>query len=157
MDVARGGPLLDSVRLYATIATAYRTGDVPRFNEATADLRRHLEAKGFGAEVKKGQREFFFNRMLAFKRTMYFYLTAFFLVLAYWFNFKDIWRRGAFWLVATALVIHSAGLIFRMVLEGRPPVTNLYSSAIFIGWGAVGLGLIIEAFWKNSIGVVVSS
>ena len=24
-----------------------------------------------------------------------------------------------------------------MVHEGRPPVTNLYSSAIFIGWGTV--------------------
>jgi ABC-type transport system involved in cytochrome c biogenesis permease subunit len=157
MDVARGGPLLDSVRLYATIATAYRTGDVPRFNEATADLRKHLEAKGFGAEIKKGQREFFFNRMLAFKRTMYMYLTAFLLVLAYWFNFTDVWRRGAFWLVCLALVIHSAGLIFRMVLEGRPPVTNLYSSAIFIGWGSVILGLVLERFHRNGIGLAVGS
>ena len=33
------------------------------------------------------------------------------------------------------------GLVYRMVLEGRPPVTNLYSSAIFIGWGACLLGI----------------
>jgi ABC-type transport system involved in cytochrome c biogenesis permease subunit len=51
----------------------------------------------------------------------------------------------------------TVGLIYRMVLEGRPPVTNLYSSAIFIGWGAVALGLVLEMFWKNSIGVVISS
>jgi ABC-type transport system involved in cytochrome c biogenesis permease subunit len=36
-------------------------------------------------------------------------------------------------------------------------VTNLYSSAIFIGWGVAGLGLLLEAFWKNSIGAVVAS
>jgi ABC-type transport system involved in cytochrome c biogenesis permease subunit len=36
-------------------------------------------------------------------------------------------------------------------------VTNLYSSAIFIGWGACILGLILERFWRNSIGIVVSS
>jgi ABC-type transport system involved in cytochrome c biogenesis permease subunit len=44
-----------------------------------------------------------------------------------------------------------------MWLEGRPPVTNLYSSAIFIGWGAVGLGLILESFWKNAIGLAVAT
>ena len=41
--------------------------------------------------------------------------------------------------------------------EGRPPVTNLYSSAIFIGWGAVVLGMILEKFYKNGIGAVVSA
>src|SRR3569623_950715 len=44
-----------------------------------------------------------------------------------------------------------------MALEGRPPITNLYSSAIFIGWGACILGLVLERFWRNSIGLVVSS
>jgi ABC-type transport system involved in cytochrome c biogenesis permease subunit len=44
-----------------------------------------------------------------------------------------------------------------MVLEGRPPVTNLYSSAVFIGWGACILGLLLETFWRNSIGLVVSA
>jgi ABC-type transport system involved in cytochrome c biogenesis permease subunit len=43
------------------------------------------------------------------------------------------------------------------VLQGRPPVTNLYSSAIFIGWGAVILGIILEKFYKNGIGAVVSA
>ena len=27
------------------------------------------------------------------------------------------------------------GLAARMILQGRPPVTNLYSSAVFVGWG----------------------
>jgi len=44
-----------------------------------------------------------------------------------------------------------------MVLEGRPPVTNLYSSAIFIGWGAGILGLVLEQIYKNGIGAAVSS
>ena len=53
--------------------------------------------------------------------------------------------------------MHVSGLLFRMILEGRPPVTNLYSSAIFIGFGAVVLGLVLEAFWRNGIGLVKSS
>jgi ABC-type transport system involved in cytochrome c biogenesis permease subunit len=55
------------------------------------------------------------------------------------------------------LFIHTTGLIYRIVLQGRPPVTNLYSSAIFIGWGAAVLGLVLEKFHKNGIGAVVSA
>ncbi len=43
-----------------------------------------------------------------------------------------------------------------MVLEGRPPVTNLYSSAIFIGWGACVLGLVLERIYKVGLGCAVS-
>src|SRR4029077_21111975 len=38
-----------------------------------------------------------------------------------------------------------------------PPVTNLYSSAIFIGFGAVVLGLVLEQFHKNGIGAIVAA
>jgi ABC-type transport system involved in cytochrome c biogenesis permease subunit len=36
-------------------------------------------------------------------------------------------------------------------------VTNLYSSAIFIGWGAVVLGLVFERLHKNGIGAAAGS
>ena len=44
-----------------------------------------------------------------------------------------------------------------MYLQGRPPVTNLYSSAIFIGWTSVLLCLFLERFYKNGIGSVCAS
>jgi ABC-type transport system involved in cytochrome c biogenesis permease subunit len=43
-----------------------------------------------------------------------------------------------------------------MALEGRPPVTNLYSSAIFIGWGACVLGLVLERVYKIGLGSAVA-
>ncbi len=157
IDMARGGSMPESVRFYATAAADFRTGDVAGFDQAIADYTRYLEARGFQPELKKGAREFFFNRLLAFKRCMYIYLTAFLLVLAYWFHFTAIWRTTAMRLTVIAFVVHTAGLVFRMVLEGRPPVTNLYSSAIFIGWGAVLLGIVLERFHRNGIGLAVSS
>ena len=51
-----------------------------------------------------------------------------------------------------AFLIHSTGLLVRMYLQGRPPVTNLYSSAIFVGWGAVALCLCLEWFHRNGVG-----
>jgi ABC-type transport system involved in cytochrome c biogenesis permease subunit len=90
---------------------------------------------------------------------MILFVAAFLLVLAYWVKPLewDWTRKSAAGLVLLALVVHTTGLIYRMALEGRPPVTNLYSSAIFIGWGATILGLVLERFWRNSIGLVVSA
>ena len=49
----------------------------------------------------------------------------------------------------TAWILATLGIATRMWLEGRPPVTNLYSSALFIGWGAVGSGLILERIYRT--------
>src|SRR6266542_118821 len=56
-----------------------------------------------------------------------------------------------------AVFVHTFGLAFRMVLEGRPPVTNLYSSAIFIGWGTMVLGLVLERIYRLGIGSAVAA
>src|SRR2546422_9584787 len=95
--------------------------------------------------------------MQPFYNAMVVYVLAGILAGASWFALSDLLRRSAVWLIGLALVIHTCGLVMRMVLEGRPPVTNLYSSAIFIGWGACVLGLVLERFYKDGIGAVVSS
>jgi len=45
-------------------------------------------------------------------------------------------------------------MVSRMYLQERPPVTNLYSSAIFIGWGTVVVGIILERIFRDGIGAV---
>src|SRR5207247_11339915 len=111
----------------------------------------------FAPELAKAGRELFFNRMQPFYNAMVLYVLAGILAGAFWFSLSDVLRRSAVWLIGLALAIHTSGLVMRMVLEGRPPVTNLYSSAIFIGWGACVLGLVLERFYKDGIGAVVSS
>jgi ABC-type transport system involved in cytochrome c biogenesis permease subunit len=87
------------------------------------------------------------------------YVLALVLGLLSWFGAgrADLLRRSSFYLVILAWVIHTFGLVFRMVLEGRPPVTNLYSSAIFIGWAAVILGMVLEKIYRDGIGCVVAA
>ena len=45
----------------------------------------------------------------------------------------------------------------RILLQGRPPVTNLYSSAVFVGWAAVILGLILERMYRKGFGTAVAA
>ncbi len=156
LNAARGNLLPDSVRAYAAISGAFRKGDALEFNKQVVAYRATL-APEFPRAMVKADREHFFNLMQPFYKAMVFYIIAFLFACGFWFNLSEWMRRSAFWFVVLALVIHTCGLVFRMWLEGRPPVTNLYSSAIFIGWGACVLGLVLEGFWKNSIGLVISS
>jgi len=95
--------------------------------------------------------------MEPFYNALVIYILAGLLACFSWFNLSETLRRSGLWLCWLAFVIHTTGLIYRMVLESRPPVTNLYSSAIFIGWGVVLLGLILEHLYKNGIGVVAAA
>ncbi len=156
MEAARTGTMPEAVGFYATMHDAYRAGDSARFNTAVADYHAWLTARGYAQEVGKGRSEHFFNRLQAFYKSMVLYVAALVCAFISWFNRNETLRRTAVALTAVALVLHTTGLIYRMVLEGRPPVTNLYSSAIFIGWGTVGLGLILERFYKDGIGTVVA-
>lgn len=146
----------------ATMATAYGQRNPEAFNSAVAGYRQWL-APRCERELRKGRAEFYFNRVKPFLHALIIYLGAFLLaggaLLAFALsrNWSEALRRSAFYLVLLAGTVHTFGLVFRMALEGRPPVTNLYSSAIFIGWGVVLLGLILERLYRVALGSVVAA
>jgi ABC-type transport system involved in cytochrome c biogenesis permease subunit len=71
------------------------------------------------------------------------------------------WRRPlnrfVFWMLVGILVLHTFALVSRIYLTGRPPVVNLYSSAVFIGWACVLAGLGLEGLFANGIGNLVAA
>ena len=169
MQTARTGELNPAVKFYAEMVTAYRADQPADFNQAVAGFRVWLAGR-FTPQLRKADQEFFFSTMQPFYKATVIYVLALMLALLSWFgggganvthkvptfNVSGLLRRSAFYLIALAWVIHTTGLAFRMYLEGRPPVTNLYSSAIFIGWAAVILGMVLENIYRDGIGCVVA-
>ncbi len=156
LEAPRGTPVDAGIHDYAKMAGALAANQPDDFNAALKDYQSTLVPTQTKA-MAKARAEVFFNQMEPFYNAMVIYVLAGLLAIFSWFNLSETLRRCSVWLISLAFVIHTTGLIYRMVLEGRPPVTNLYSSAIFIGWGACLLGLILEKFYKNGIGAVVAS
>jgi ABC-type transport system involved in cytochrome c biogenesis permease subunit len=156
LEAAKGGKIPGAIEDYAAMASALSHTNAAGFNAALADYRSSL-VPDFSPALAKARAEVFFNQMQPFYNAMVIYVLAGLLAIFSWFNLSETLRRAAVWLIALAFFIHTTGLIYRIVLQGRPPVTNLYSSAIFIGWGAVILGAVLEKFHKNGIGAVVSA
>ncbi len=156
MSGMHGQAVPEAVTQYARMAGAYAAGDADGFNAALKTYAERLQA-GAGKAIQKSTAEHAFNHAQLFYKSTVIYVLALLGALAFWFWWSEGLRRCAFWILGAAWVLHTVGLVWRMVLEGRPPVTNLYSSAIFIGWGAVLLGLFLERIYRDGIGIVVAS
>jgi ABC-type transport system involved in cytochrome c biogenesis permease subunit len=140
-------------QMYQRIRKAYRAKNEQQFNQQVHALSRWM-SEHESAAVKRTSFEFFFNRVDPFTHSMVLYLLAFLLACGSWLVWQRPLNRAAFYLLVLALVVHTLGLVSRMYLQERPPVTNLYSSAIFIGWGAVIVALILERLYRDGIGAV---
>ncbi len=101
--------------------------------------------------------EAWFNNWSPFFDCQWLYFTAFCLAALGWLGWSGPLNRAAFWLIAITFVAHTFALGARMYISGRPPVTNLYSSAIFIGWAGVLGGLILESVYRLGFGNVMAA
>ena len=58
------------------------------------------------------------------------------------------WANGLFWvLLLSGLALHTYGMILRVYLSGRPPVSNMYETVVWVPWGCVVFGLIL--YWTQ--------
>jgi ABC-type transport system involved in cytochrome c biogenesis permease subunit len=140
----------------ARMGDAWRSGEVGTFNKTVSEYVSWLEGNR-RSDLRKTRAEATFNRLAPFTACMGVYVAAFLCAILSWLLPGGELRRAAFRLLLIGLAVHTIGLVVRMSLEGRPPVTNLYSSAIFIGWGAIVLSVLLELFYKNAIGTAVAA
>ena len=156
LDVMKDDPLSPYVTTYASLTMAYRSGDAEQFNREVSELRERFIAD-FPDDISRVHYERVFNGLQPFYISMQLYVLIFLAVCISWLRWPRELAKAAFWVLVLAFLIHTFGLLSRMYIQGRPPVTNLYSSAVFVGWGAVLLGIFIEKFFKNGIGAAMAS
>jgi ABC-type transport system involved in cytochrome c biogenesis permease subunit len=157
VDQARQAGQPEPVLLkFATMLEAYSKNNPEEFNKAVGDYRAQVATMAPGV-IDKAEVEVFFNRAAPFYHLLGFYVLAFILVLVSFLAAPVPLRRAAWAVLLITIVFHTGGLIFRMYLQGRPPVTTLYSSAIFIAWAGVLLTMGLEYVFKNGVGLLVAS
>ena len=138
---------------YGRLISAYRASDVNGFNAVIREYQGYL-SKTIPEKLNRPKLEFLFNQAQPFLQAMILYVIVLVFGLFSWLVWPKTLGKTAVILLVGAFLIHTFGLITRMYLQGRPPVTNLYSSAIFVGWASVLLCIILERFYKNGIGSV---
>ncbi|MFO0855912.1 MAG: cytochrome c biogenesis protein CcsA [Phycisphaerales bacterium] len=147
----------EGAEAFAIILQNYQKGDIA----ATQDAVRKYEqiiSQPLSTEIRAADSEVLFNRSEPFYNASILYVLAF-LLASFGLLLKSLspikWApalaRAAFSVLIIAFVVHTLGLIARIYLQGRPPVTNLYSSAVFVGWACIPLALFGERFHRTGI------
>jgi ABC-type transport system involved in cytochrome c biogenesis permease subunit len=149
------GRLNPATRFYVELGLAWRDQEPARFNALLSEQREVLAA-AIPQRLRKSDLEALFNRAQPFYTSTVLYVAAFLLAVFSWLRWPAALGSAAFALVGLAFVLSTIGIAIRMWLEGRPPVTNLYSSALFVGWGSVALCLLLEGRYRNAVGSVAA-
>ncbi len=101
--------------------------------------------------------EIFYNRIDPFYKSEFFYGFSLLFLLISFIAFRKTNYYVSLLLLIAGIIPHTYGMIARMKIMGRPPVTNLYETFIFASWITVLLGLILEFFKKKNIGILTGS
>ncbi len=142
--------------MYGDLISAYRSDNVAGFNRIIQEYSQYLD-RTIPEQLSRPRLEYLFNRAQPFLQAMVLYVIVLIFALFSWLKWPKTLGKTAVILLVCAFLLHTVGLLVRMYLQGRPPVTNLYSSALFVGWGSVLLCLFLERFYKNGIGSVCAS
>lgn len=153
MDVILTRHLDPAILGYAKLLVAYNAGDSEDFNQTLALMQERFKGEVNPLRLKL---EYTFNQFQPFYQSLQLYVLVTVLIFFSWLGFSRPLQKSAYWLLLLSFFVHTAGLLIRMYLQERPPVTNLYSSAIFVGWAAVLLGILMERTYRNGLGSAVS-
>ena len=150
---------------WMAVLDAYRANDPARFDAAVADFAELGQKALKPGDAGRVRLETTLNQTALFYWCGPFYGVAAVLGLAAWLCVlayppaAEPLRRASVWLMVGTLVVHTLTLVARMYLMDRPLVfvTNLYSTAVFIGWGAVVMGLLVERVLPLGVGAVLGA
>lgn len=73
------------------------------------------------------------------------YVTAAILMAFAWYSEKAVYVRSGWSFAILAFLMHTYGFALRVYLTGRPPVSNMYESVIWVAWGTMLFAFFFEA------------
>ncbi|MFH1924228.1 MAG: cytochrome c biogenesis protein CcsA [Planctomycetota bacterium] len=140
------GDLRKAKEQFLDVRTAYLAGQAESFDEASAALIATLRKLG----PKRGEYpseaivnlEVTYNRSRPFRFSWILTLIASLSLLVNSATNRKAFRAAGLTALGAALAALIIGLAMRTVLKGSPPVTNLYESVVFAGFGTVLFGML---------------
>jgi ABC-type transport system involved in cytochrome c biogenesis permease subunit len=153
-----GAAFPPTVTLMRDFHAAYNAGNQEAFDKALLEFNRLIaEQAGGRIRTRAIAAEVFYNKVDPFYKGKFFYgFSVLFLLLSF-IALRKWFYRLSFVLLAGGFLLHIYGMLARMIIMKRPPVTNLYETFIFTGLIAVLLGIILELAKKKNIGVATGA
>jgi len=124
---------------------ALKDKDQEKLSVAIAETRTELAKLGPVPDNSVMSRELRYNESHPFRKAWILYLAG---LAVLTFLTSEGKRTTGYWagfsLITAGFLMHIYGFTLRCLIAGRPPVTNMYESVIWVAFGAVLFALIFE-------------
>ena len=137
-----------------TLATAYGSGNGFQFGQASNLLReglRQLSPKIYPSESQL-RLEYFYNHFDGFYRAAWCYgIALLLLAIAHLRGKGGFISQFGIGLAVAGLVFHGSAIAMRCMIAGRPPVTNMYESIIWVSFAVSFFGMLFFARYRTPV------
>ena len=140
----------------AKIKEAYLSDDAEAFAE-TVKTYDALATDEPAYSINQSYAEWYYNSTSPWFIAMVLYLIAFIVLAFSWAVNPHVFSRAGLGILLVALLLHLVAIVFRVYISGRAPVTNLYSSAVFIGFISATAFVSLEYFVKMGISLALAA
>lgn len=133
---------------------AYLNKDATQWNASSLEVEKLLRqelAQGQYPSSSELSWEIHYNQLRPFRWAWIVYTLAFILLLSGLVSQKQWFNRIGLSCLLLGFLIHTYGFVLRCWISGRPPVTNMYESVVWVTWGCVLFSMIIWAAYKNLV------
>lgn len=145
-------PLLPIASNYDRLRESYKNNpqDLASLGAIADELHSQLVALSPNVypETAKLAREVRFYSLHPFAKAWILYGLGFIVMLGVLLFSSFDFYETAIAIFGTGLAIHGYGFLERMQIAGRPPVTNMYESVIWVGFGIAAIALLFEGIYR---------
>lgn len=92
--------------------------------------------------------EVHYNDLHPFRWAWIFYLIGSLTIFYAWIRNQDSIFKWSFVFLAIGFLLHCYGFGLRIWLTGRPPVSNMYETVVWVGFGSLIFGAVIEWLYR---------
>src|SRR5712675_1788055 len=133
---------------------AYTQADTFNFSSAARQLQDNLRAlsPSLYPQQRQLRLEYFYNHFEGFYRAIWCYGIALVILIA-----AHLRKRGSalqtlgVGIALVGLAFQASGIVMRCLIAGRPPVTNMYESIIWVSFAVSFFGMIFFARYRTTV------
>jgi cytochrome c-type biogenesis protein CcsB len=133
---------------------AYAQADTFNFSSAARQLQDNLRAlsPSIYPQQRQLRLEYFYNHFEAFYRAIWCYgIALVILITAHLRKRGGALRTVGVGIALLGLMFQASGIVMRCLIAGRPPVTNMYESIIWVSFAVSFFGMIFFARYRTTI------
>lgn len=144
---------------WLALQNAHESDNAVEYQEAAKNLQRMLAVLAPERQPAswKISLEVFYQKAHPFRWAWILYALGAIVLGVTWKYGRVPGYRIAWGLMLAGFVFQLFGFVSRILIAGRPPVTNMYESVLWVAFGAVAFSLIFEAIYRSRFFLLASA